>query len=85
VGLFQMFQYVPMDFRALEQVFYFKNQLLVRFCSNVPKKLGVYAYVCARVQACACVRIRARNMYILMEHWNKVEILNKYQLVSVFQ
>lgn len=83
MNLFQMFQHVPIDFRASEQVFYFLNQLVVRFCSSVPMKLGFYVYVCARV--CACVRIRVCNMYISLEHWNKVRISNKYQLVSVFQ
>lgn len=58
MSLFQMFQHVPMKFRALEHAFYFKNQLLARFCSNVPMKLGFYVYVCARVQARACVYVR---------------------------
>lgn len=56
MGLFHMFQYVPMDFRALEQVFYFLNQLVARFCSNVPMKLGFYVYVCARVRVCRRAR-----------------------------
>lgn len=85
MSLFQMFQYVPMKFRALEQVFYFKNQLFVRFCSNVPMKLGFYVYVCARVQARARACARLCNLYISLEHWNKVRISNKYQLVRVFQ
>jgi hypothetical protein len=54
MSLFQMFQHVPMKFRALEQVFYFLNQLVRRFCSIVPMKFGFYVYVCA------CVRVRVR-------------------------
>lgn len=85
MSLFQMFQHVPIKILALEQVFYFINQLVERLCSDVPMKLTFYVYVCACVQACACVRVRVCNMSILLEHWNKVRISNKHQLVSVFQ